>query len=191
MATIIIKNSSTATSAPTTGDIVEGELAINTVDRKIYSRDNANNIVELTNIDDGTSSNGLAKWNNSTKKWEQASEVSLALGMIVDTALSLTSPNDLTLQGGDVNVTGSGTFSVDVTVNGNSVDTHIGNTSLHWADSVSTDPQARTSSGWVDSVQIVNAASSAETQPTDIQVISESEYTALTPKDANTLYFIV
>lgn len=186
MATIIIKNSSTATSAPTTGDIVEGELAINTVDRKIYSRDNANNIVELTNIDDATANDRVAVWNSTSKKWEESTAMAVTDG----TQVTVTSGNDIVMQGGDLDVTGSGTFSVDVTVNGNSVDSHIASTSLHWADSVSSDPQARTSSGWVNSVQVVNAASSAETQPTDIQVCTSAEYSGLTP-DANTLYFVV
>ena len=33
--------------APTTSDIAEGEIAINTADKKLYVRDNANNIVEI------------------------------------------------------------------------------------------------------------------------------------------------
>ena len=33
--------------APTTSDLVEGEIAINTADKKLYIRDNANNIVEI------------------------------------------------------------------------------------------------------------------------------------------------
>ena len=32
---------------PTTSDMVEGEIAVNTADQKIYMRDNANNIVEV------------------------------------------------------------------------------------------------------------------------------------------------
>jgi len=33
--------------APGTGDLVEGEIAINTADKKLYVRDNANNIIEI------------------------------------------------------------------------------------------------------------------------------------------------
>lgn len=40
------KRSSTPSAAPTTGDIVEGEIAINLVDKKIYSRE-TNTIIEL------------------------------------------------------------------------------------------------------------------------------------------------
>ena len=35
------------TGTPTTSDMVEGELAVNTADKKVFMRDNANNIVEV------------------------------------------------------------------------------------------------------------------------------------------------
>ena len=33
--------------APGTSDLVEGEIAVNTADKKLYVRDNANNIIEI------------------------------------------------------------------------------------------------------------------------------------------------
>lgn len=45
---IILKKSSVAGNAPATNQIDQAELAINLVDRKIYTKDNSNNIVELT-----------------------------------------------------------------------------------------------------------------------------------------------
>ncbi|MCP4798770.1 MAG: hypothetical protein GY893_02350 [bacterium] len=41
------KRSHTSSSAPTTSDLVEGELAVNTADKKIYMRDDSNNIVTV------------------------------------------------------------------------------------------------------------------------------------------------
>ena len=41
------KRSYTAGDAPTTSDLVEGEIAINTADAKLYVRDNSNNIVAI------------------------------------------------------------------------------------------------------------------------------------------------
>ena len=41
------KRSYTAGDAPTTSDLVEGEIAINTADAKLYIRDNSNNIVAI------------------------------------------------------------------------------------------------------------------------------------------------
>lgn len=45
--TIITKNSSTAAAIPTASDLVEAELAINTADRRLYSKDSAGNIIEV------------------------------------------------------------------------------------------------------------------------------------------------
>lgn len=44
----------TDATIPTTGDIVEGELAINTVDRVIYTRDDNNNIIALDGLSSST-----------------------------------------------------------------------------------------------------------------------------------------
>ena len=35
------------TGTPTTSDMVEGEIAVNTADKKVFMRDDANNIVEV------------------------------------------------------------------------------------------------------------------------------------------------
>ena len=50
MATVIkLKKSETASSVPDTSDIVQGEVAINTADQKIYVRDSNDNIVTVAN----------------------------------------------------------------------------------------------------------------------------------------------
>ena len=49
MATIVkLKRSTTASAIPTTSDLVDGEVAINIADQKIYAR-NDTNIVEIAN----------------------------------------------------------------------------------------------------------------------------------------------
>lgn len=51
MATIIKpKRSETLSSAPTTSNLAVGEIAINTADQKIYTRDSGNNIVTLAHV---------------------------------------------------------------------------------------------------------------------------------------------
>ena len=45
---ILLKKSVTGGASPLTSDLDQGELAINLVDRKIYTKDNANNITEIT-----------------------------------------------------------------------------------------------------------------------------------------------
>ena len=54
MATIITKNSSTASAVPTTSDLVQGELAVNVADKRLFTEDNATQIIEL-----GTSPSSL------------------------------------------------------------------------------------------------------------------------------------
>ena len=50
MATVIkLKKSETASSVPTTSNLVQGEVAINTADQKIYVRDSNDNIVTVAN----------------------------------------------------------------------------------------------------------------------------------------------
>ena len=50
MATVIkLKKSETASSVPTTSNLVAGEVAVNTAAQKIYVRDSSNNIVEVAN----------------------------------------------------------------------------------------------------------------------------------------------
>ena len=43
MAQVIKPKRKFTAGAPTTSDLVEGEIAINTADKKLYIRDNANN----------------------------------------------------------------------------------------------------------------------------------------------------
>lgn len=56
-ATIIIKNSSTTGSKPTTADIVKGEFAVNLTDKRIYTRDADDNIIQVGGI--GASGGGV------------------------------------------------------------------------------------------------------------------------------------
>ena len=45
--TIITKNSSTASAIPTSGDLVQGELAVNVTDKRLFTENSAGTIVEL------------------------------------------------------------------------------------------------------------------------------------------------
>ena len=47
MATLITKNSSTASAVPAVGDLVKGELAVNVTDKKVYTKDNSAAVVKL------------------------------------------------------------------------------------------------------------------------------------------------
>jgi hypothetical protein len=47
MTTIVTKNSSTASAVPTTSDLVQGELAVNVTDKRIFTENASTQIVEL------------------------------------------------------------------------------------------------------------------------------------------------
>jgi len=47
MATIVTKNSSTASAVPTTSDLVQGELAVNVTDKRLFTENASTAIVEL------------------------------------------------------------------------------------------------------------------------------------------------
>jgi len=49
-ATIVIKNSVTTGAKPTTSDIVKAELAVNLIDKRLYTRDNSDNIIQVGGI---------------------------------------------------------------------------------------------------------------------------------------------
>ena len=97
MAQVIKPKRKFTTGAPTTSDLAEGEIAINTFDKILYIRDNANNIIEVAGGGSGgggsttevtQSSHGLAvkdciRHNGSAWVKAQAnSAATLALGVV-------------------------------------------------------------------------------------------------------------
>ena len=97
MAMVIKPKRKFTAGAPTTSDIVEGEIAINTADRKLYVRDNSNNIIEIgggggSTSDITQSSHGFAvkdaiRHNGSSWVKAQANATStLALGIVTKVA---------------------------------------------------------------------------------------------------------
>lgn len=51
---IITKNSSTASAAPVAGDLVQGELAVNVTDKKLYTKDSGGSVVVIGGVGDVT-----------------------------------------------------------------------------------------------------------------------------------------
>ena len=85
--TIKTKNRTTDNTPPTTGDIVQGELAINFADEVLYSRDEANNIIILT-TKKGTVSSALQIWDGTN--WVQNINATVtAAGLATFTALQV------------------------------------------------------------------------------------------------------
>jgi len=95
---ILLKKSTTASQVPTTSDVDVGEVAVNTEDKRLFTKDNGGSVVEL-----GTTPSSVAVTNNAT--------VGGTLGVTGNTTLS-----------GTLGVTGTTTASTvnatDITVSG-------------------------------------------------------------------------
>ena len=89
--TIVIKNSVTTTAVPTTGDLtVQGEVALNLTDKRLFARDGSNAVV-LIGVQDGSSSGNTLTWDGDD--WVETPRI--------------------TVSGGNVGLNGSG----DITIN--------------------------------------------------------------------------
>ena len=99
MAMVIKPKRKFTAGAPSTSDIVEGEIAINTADKKLYVRDNANNIIEIggggaggsttevTQNSHGFVAKDAIRHNGSAWVKAQANAAStLALGIVTESA---------------------------------------------------------------------------------------------------------
>ena len=110
--TIITKNSSTASAVPAGGDLVAGELAINTTDKKVYTKNSSSSVVQVV----GTLGN------------QDANSVSITGGAINGTTIGASTAT--TVRGTTVTATtgfvGSLTGNVTGNITGNTAGTHTG-----------------------------------------------------------------
>jgi hypothetical protein len=94
--TIVIKNSSTAGAVPTTGQLVQGELAVNVTDRKIFTETAAGTVVEIGGGARGTGSDDVFYENSQTVTQSYtitAGKNALAAGPItINTGVTVTIP---------------------------------------------------------------------------------------------------
>ena len=77
MTTIITKNSSTASAVPVSGDLTQGELAVNVTDKKLYTKDSGGSVVKIV----GSLGN------------QEASSVTLSGGSINGTTVGAVTPS--------------------------------------------------------------------------------------------------
>ena len=107
--TIITKNSSTASSVPTAGDLVQGELAVNVTDKRLFTEDAGGNIVEIgtnpstINIDagtiDGTAIGGTTPTTGAFTTLSASTSVTSPSGLFTN----LSASGSVTLSGGTAN----------------------------------------------------------------------------------------
>ena len=87
---IVTKNSSTASAVPTASDLVQGELAVNVADKRLFTEDNAGAIVELgTNPYNFTANhNGSAKLATTSTGIDVTGTVDTSLDLLVGGAVA-------------------------------------------------------------------------------------------------------
>jgi hypothetical protein len=138
MATIVTKNSSTASAVPTTSDLVQGELAVNVTDKRIFTENASTQIVELgTNPSSITTATATVTGTLTANGTFASSNAVITGGSINSTPIGATTPS--TVKGSTVtattgfvggltgNVTGNLTGNVTGNVNGNLTGNVTGN----------------------------------------------------------------
>ena len=92
MATVIKpKKSETANSVPTTSNIVVGEMAVNTADKKIYIRDSSDNIITLGSAAAGATANAATQQYILTGTTTNATETEIFVGGVSNSRVSVAS----------------------------------------------------------------------------------------------------
>ena len=188
---IITKNSSTGDAAPLVGDLVEGELAVNTVDGLLFTRDNANNVTRLGIIKQGSEANNALARHDGTD-WVVAAAGTLTdagvltMPTVAATTLTVASTSTFTGAIGCGNINATGTVDAAAFTGDGSGLTGLPASGI--ADTAETDGQVRVAGSWVAGFSSYDT-DTVETQPTKIEYLTEAEYNAITP-DADVIYLV-
>jgi len=105
MATVITKNSSTASSVPAGGSLVQGELAVNVTDKKLYTKDSTGAVVKVVGSLGNQEANAVAVTGgtiNGTTIGGTTPAAGTFTSVTASTSASLTSP---VITGGTINNT--------------------------------------------------------------------------------------
>jgi len=130
MATIVTKNSSTASAVPTTSDLVQGELAVNVTDKRLFTENASTQIVELgTNPSTITTTTATVSGTLTANGTFASSNAVVTGGTINSTPIGATTPS--TVRGTTVTATtgfvGGLTGNVVGNVTGNVTGNVVGN----------------------------------------------------------------
>ena len=130
MATIVTKNSSTASAVPTTSDLVQGELAVNVTDKRIFTENASTQIVELgTNPSTVTTATATVTGTLTANGTFASSNAVITGGSINSTPIGATTPS--TVRGSTVTATtgfvGGLTGNVTGNLTGNVTGNVVGN----------------------------------------------------------------
>ena len=130
MTVIVTKNSSTASAVPTTSDLVQGELAVNVTDKRIFTENASTQIVELgTNPSTVTTATATVTGTLTANGTFASSNAVVTGGTINSTPIGATTPS--TVRGTTVTATtgfvGGLTGNVGGNVTGNVTGNVVGN----------------------------------------------------------------
>jgi len=130
MATIVTKNSSTASAVPTTSDLVQGELAVNVTDKRIFTENASTAIVELgTNPSTITTATATVTGTLTANGTFASNNAVVTGGSINSTPIGATTPS--TVRGSTVTATtgfvGGLTGNVTGNLTGNVTGNVVGN----------------------------------------------------------------
>jgi hypothetical protein len=130
MATIVTKNSSTASAVPTTSDLVQGELAVNVTDKRLFTENASTQIVELgTNPSTVTTTTATVSGTLTANGTFASSNAVVTGGSVNSTPIGATTPS--TVRGTTVTATtgfvGGLTGNVVGNVTGNVTGNVVGN----------------------------------------------------------------
>jgi len=110
---IVTKNSSTAGAAPTATDLVQGELAVNVADKRLFTEDNGGSIVELgTNPYNFTANhNGSAKLATTSTGIDVTGTATMD-GLSLDNAQYINFKNSSNVSTRSLGINGANTFYI-------------------------------------------------------------------------------
>ena len=88
--TILLKRSSTTTNVPTAGELSQGELAINTADERLFSKNSSNVVFEITDHDNLTNyvANEHIDWTNATQNLVTTGTLSASGNTIINSKIN-------------------------------------------------------------------------------------------------------
>jgi hypothetical protein len=95
--TIIIKNSSTASSTPATGDLVQGELAVNVTDKKIFTKDSTGAIITISDASVAASTSASAAATSATNAASSATSAASSATSAASAKTAAEAARDATL----------------------------------------------------------------------------------------------
>ena len=167
MATIVTKNSSTASAVPTTSDLVQGELAVNVTDKRIFTENASTQIVELgTNPSTITTATATVTGTLTANGTFASNNAVITGGSINSTPIGATTPS--TVRGSTVTATTGFVGGLTGNVTGNLTGNVTGNVVGNLTGNVTGNVTASTGTTTLNNLVVNGTADFTNTKLTNI-----------------------